>query len=112
MSTAVFSLYILRCADDTLYTGIATDVRKRISEHESGVRGAKYLRGRLPLKLEFTERVGDRAIASRLEYRVKRLDRAGKERLIRGRMTLEEVLDDQGADAASVSVSDAGSTRG
>ncbi|MDH3363646.1 MAG: GIY-YIG nuclease family protein, partial [Gammaproteobacteria bacterium] len=64
----VFSLYILRCTDDTLYTGIASDVRKRISEHETSARGAKYLRGKGPLRLEFAAQVGDRAVASMLEY--------------------------------------------
>ena len=88
MSRSVFSLYILRCCDDSLYTGIATDVRKRLAEHESGPRGAKYLRGKGPLRLEFAEEVGDRAAASALEYRVKRLSKTPKESLISGRQTL------------------------
>jgi len=91
MSSATFSLYIVRCADDTLYTGIAADVGKRISEHESGPRGAKYLRGKGPLRLEFAEAVGDRAVASALEYRVKQLSKAQKEALIEGRETLSEL---------------------
>ena len=114
MPQATFSLYILRCGDDTLYTGIATDVAKRIAQHESGPRGAKYLRGRLPLALEYAVEVGDRSAATRLERRVKRLSRTEKERLIGGRVTLGELLDDQGADAASApsSVSLSGSARG
>lgn len=101
MAQGEFSLYIVRCADDSLYTGIATDVDKRIAEHRAGARGAKYLRGRQPLTLEFRARVGDRAAASRLEYRVKRLSRAQKERLIRGSVALADLEDAQGADAAS-----------
>ncbi len=93
MKTSTFSLYILRCADDSLYTGIAADVQKRIAEHEAGRRGAKYLRGKQPLRLEFACEVGDRAAASRLEYRVKQLDRAQKEALIDGRQPIEELLD-------------------
>lgn len=93
MTRAVFSLYIVRCSDDTLYTGIATDVEKRISEHENGVRGAKYLRGRGPLKLEFAAAVGDRGVASVLEYRVKRLSRARKQAIIDGRESLLGLLD-------------------
>lgn len=92
MTHALFSLYILRCADNTLYTGIAMDVAKRLSEHESGARGAKYLRGRGPLQLEFAEAVGDRSLASCLEYRVKRLGRAQKEAIIDGRESLGDLL--------------------
>lgn len=88
----MFSLYIVRCADDTLYTGIAADVSKRIAEHESSPRGAKYLRGKGPLLLEFAEEVGDRALASMLEYRVKRLSRTRKEALISGRESLSDLL--------------------
>lgn len=94
MCSAVFSLYILRCSDDTLYTGIATNVGKRIVEHESSPRGSKYLRGKGPLRLEFAEEVGGRAVASRLEYRVKRLDRAHKDALISGRLSLRDLLEE------------------
>lgn len=94
MSSAVFSLYIVRCSDDTLYTGIAADVGKRISEHESSPRGAKYLRGKGPLRLVFSEEVGDRAAASTLEYRVKKLSRARKEAIIHGRASLRDLLGD------------------
>ena len=79
-----YSLYILRCADGSLYTGIALDVARRLEEHQSGVRGAKYLRGRAPLELVFEQPAGDRAAALRLEYRVKRLSRLEKEALIGG----------------------------
>lgn len=92
MSSAVFSLYIVRCIDDTLYTGIAADVGRRLSEHESGARGAKYLRGKGPLTLEFSAAVGDRSAASALEHRVKRLSRAQKQALIDGRQTLDDLL--------------------
>ena len=95
MTEPLFSLYIVRCADDSLYTGIAADVEKRLAEHQSGPRGAKYLRGRQPLKLEFSQAIGDRALASRLEYRVKRLSRARKEALIAGTESLRDLHDDQ-----------------
>ena len=101
MTGAVFSLYILRCSDDTLYTGITTDVEGRLAEHESGPRGAKYLRGKRPLKLEFSEAVGDRARASRLEYRVKRLSRTDKEALIRGDRRLGDLDQDAGSESES-----------
>ena len=91
MPAAEFSLYIVRCADGALYTGIATDVDKRLAEHASGVRGAKFLRGRGPLELVFAEAVGDKASALRLEHRVKRLTRAQKLELVRGERRLAEL---------------------
>ena len=91
MPAAEFSLYIVRCADGALYTGIATDVDKRLAEHASGVRGAKFLRGRGPLEVVFAEAVGDRASALRLEHRVKRLTRAQKLALVRGERRLAEL---------------------
>ena len=83
---------MLRCADDSLYTGIATDVERRVSEHAGGTRGAKYLKGRLPVTLVFRCEVGDRSIAQRLEYRIKRLAKTDKERLIRRPGLLGELV--------------------
>jgi len=77
-----YSLYLVRCRDGTLYTGIATDVRRRLSEHGGKGRGAKYLRGRGPLELVFEYAVGDRRLASRVERLVKQLPRLQKERLV------------------------------
>lgn len=89
-----YSLYILRCNDGSLYTGIAVDVAKRLREHENSKRGAKYLRGRGPLQLVFEAALGDRSVATRAEHRVKRLDRSQKEALVAGRLTLEQCLVD------------------
>ena len=91
MSTGEYSLYIVRCNDGTLYTGIAIDVERRIREHESGVRGAKYLRGKGPLKLEFCAAMGNRGTAQQFEHRVKRLERERKEALIAGHWSLAEL---------------------
>lgn len=77
-----WSIYLIRCADNSLYTGIATDVSRRVSEHEAGRLGAKYLRGRGPLTLVFQQTVGDRSRASRVEYYVKRLSKREKEALV------------------------------
>jgi putative endonuclease len=76
-----WSLYLVRTRDGALYTGIALDVRARLAQHESG-RGAKALRGRGPLRLEFTAVVGARGPALRLEARVKRLPKAAKEHIV------------------------------
>ena len=95
MADSRFSLYVVRCADGSLYTGIATDVQRRFKEHESSPRGAKYLQGRGPLRLVFEKEVGSRSMASQLEHRVKRLARLQKEALIDGRIGLEQLLPTQ-----------------
>lgn len=87
----MWSLYLIRCCDESLYTGITTDVAARLEQHANG-NGAKYTRGRSPLKLAFSQSVGDRSLASKLEYRVKRLSRADKERLTSGEIRLLELL--------------------
>jgi len=75
---AAFSVYLVRCRDGSLYTGIATDVARRLIEHEDGARGAKYLRGKGPLKLVYQKQVGDRSLASKIESRIKRMSKAEK----------------------------------
>ncbi len=99
MAETEYSVYIVRCADDTLYTGIAIDVERRLGEHESSPRGAKYLKGRGPLSLVFSQAVGDRALASRFEYRVKKLSRLEKQSLIDGHETLAALVANQDSDA-------------
>ena len=76
MST--YSVYLVRCRDGSLYTGIATDVCRRIAEHEEGTKGAKYLRGRGPLTLVYQQEIGDRSLTSKIESRIKRLSSAEK----------------------------------
>ena len=76
-------VYILRCADGSLYTGIATDVMRRLDEHKTGVRSAaKYTRARRPVKLVYQEPQDSRSAAARREYQIKQLPRAEKEALI------------------------------
>ena len=84
-------LYLIRCGDGTLYTGIATDVARRFEEHAAG-RGAKYLRGRGPLALVFEAKIGDRSHALRAEHRVKGLKKEQKEALVRGDLFIEAIL--------------------
>ena len=74
-------VYILRCGDDSLYTGIATDVDRRLEEHRSG-KGAKYTRGRGPLTVVYREALPDKGAALRREAAIKRLSRVEKLRLI------------------------------
>lgn len=76
-------VYVLRCADDSLYTGYTTDVRRRVAEHAAG-EGAKYTRGRTPVELVYVEAFGSRSAAMTREHEIKQLDRAGKESLVTG----------------------------
>lgn len=78
----IWYLYILRCKDNTLYTGITTDVEKRLEAHRSG-KGAKYTRGRGPLRLVYQETCGSHSEALKREVEVKKLTRAEKLELIR-----------------------------
>lgn len=72
---------MLRCNDNSLYTGITTDVERRVREHNEG-RGSKYVRARTPATCVYTEGPYDRSEASKREYAVKQLTKAQKERLI------------------------------
>ena len=74
-------LYILRCGDGTLYTGITTDVQARFAQHQAG-KGAKYTRGRGPLKLVYTEECDDHSAALKRELAIKALPREEKEKMI------------------------------
>ena len=74
-------LYILRCGDNTLYTGITTDVEKRFEAHQSG-KGAKYTRGRGPLELVYREECGTHSDALKREAQIKKLSREQKRILI------------------------------
>ena len=74
-------LYILRCGDNTLYTGITTDVEKRFEAHQSG-KGAKYTRGRGPLELVYREECGTHSDALKREAQIKKLSREQKQALI------------------------------
>jgi putative endonuclease len=79
----MWHLYLVRTRTGDLYTGIATNVARRMAEHElSSARAAKYLRGRGPLELAFQRPIGDHVLALQVERRVKRLSRRDKERMI------------------------------
>ena len=76
-------VYMVRCADDSLYTGITRDVEKRVDEHNcSDQLGAKYTRFRRPVKLVYQETLPSRSTATRREYEIKHLSRQEKESLI------------------------------
>ena len=76
-----WTVYILRCADGTLYTGITNDLDRRMAEHRSGT-GAKYTKGRGPFQLVYQETCQDRGLASNRENEIKSLDRKYKLALV------------------------------
>ena len=82
-------VYILRCADGTLYTGITDDLQRRLAAHNSG-RGAKYTRGRGPVEPVYQEEAADKSAALRREAAIKRLSRAEKLALIAGQTKTDD----------------------
>jgi putative endonuclease len=77
-------VYIVRCADDTLYTGVAKDVERRIEEHNSNnALAASYTRGRRPVALVYKEAVDTRSTALKREYEIKQLTRQEKDELLK-----------------------------
>ena len=77
----IWIVYILRCADGSLYTGITNDLEGRLQKHNNGS-GAKYTRSRLPVSMIYSETVTDKSQALKREYALKQLKREEKERLI------------------------------
>lgn len=84
-------VYILQCADQTLYTGITNDLPARITAHEEG-RGAKYTKGRAPLALIYREECADRSAASRREIAIKKMPRERKMEMIAQHMKILEAI--------------------
>lgn len=79
----IWTVYIVRCADDTLYTGITKDVARRVEEHNSnGVLAASYTRARRPVVLVYQEAVASRSEALKREHQIKQMSRKEKERLL------------------------------
>ena len=81
-SNAAWFVYLVRCRDATLYCGIAKDLARRLAEHNSADKGAKYTRGRQPVQLVYAEEVSSRAQATQREGRIKRMTRTEKMTLI------------------------------
>jgi len=80
----IWFIYIVRCADNSLYTGITTDLKRRVDEHNTGVVGAKYTRSRRPVKMVYHERAENRSQASRREYQIKKMSLQSKLKMIEG----------------------------
>jgi len=91
-SNNCWTVYILRCADDSLYTGITTNMQRRLEEHNESNRGASYTRGRRPVSLAFEQEAANRSHASRLEAWIKAQNRRTKESIISLQTTVPEHL--------------------
>ena len=79
----MYYTYILKCRDKTLYTGITTDLKRRLAEHNTSKIGAKYTSSRRPVKLVYSKKFKNRSSASREEARIKKLTKAEKMELIK-----------------------------
>ena len=90
MTDHPWNLYIIETRTGTLYTGITTDIERRLQEHEQGT-GAKYLRGKGPLSLKFTHPCPDRSTATQLEIQIKKLSKPDKLSLINSPSRLAEL---------------------
>jgi putative endonuclease len=82
MTEKIWYLYMVRCKGNVLYTGITTDVSRRFSEHQAG-KGAKFLRGKAPLKLVYQQTIGSHSDALKEELRIKKLSKTEKEGMIK-----------------------------
>ena len=82
MSNRSWFVYILRCRDNTFYTGITTDLSRRLAEHNGGKRGARYTMARRPVTMVYAEPAPSRSAAARREYQLRRLSAAAKRSLI------------------------------
>ncbi len=87
-------LYLIRCRDGALYTGISTDVNRRFTQHQAaGSAGSRYLKGRGPLTLVFQKNLVSKSLALKMERRVKSMSKAKKEQLISASGYAEQIVD-------------------
>ncbi len=85
-------LYLIRCKHGRLYTGITTDVERRLEEHKSSdKKGSKYLRGKTPLRLVMKKKIGSKSLALKIEAKVKRLSKIKKELLVEGKIRIMDL---------------------
>ncbi|MBL4903150.1 MAG: GIY-YIG nuclease family protein [Desulfocapsa sp.] len=80
-------VYLLRCCDNSIYTGITTNLDQRIHEHNHSEKGAKYTRGRRPVTLLYHEKMTSRTEASQREYQIKQMKKSEKEQLVKDSRT-------------------------
>ena len=91
IKATVWFLYIIRTAKQSLYTGITTDITRRLHQHQMG-KGAKHLKGHKDLNVVYQLSIGNRSTALKLEYRIKQLTKIQKEKLVSISPSLNELL--------------------
>ncbi len=89
----MYYVYILRCEDNSLYTGITTDLERRFFEHLNSCKGAKYTKSHRPVKIASAFGVATKSEALRLEYAIKKMKKPRKEQLIAGAFDINAVLE-------------------
>ena len=88
----LWTVYYLRCNDNSLYTGITTDIRRRLYQHNNTKQGAKYTRARRPVVLVYSEVAKDKSTASKREYQLRTLTKNKKEQLVLAHPTPSETI--------------------
>ena len=81
--TKPWFVYLLRCNDNSLYTGITTDINRRVNEHNNTNKGAKYTRAKRPVTLVYMEEVENKSLAGKREYQIRKQSKLNKESLVR-----------------------------
>ncbi len=100
MDQSQWSVYLVRCANGSLYTGIATDVSRRLKDHQqANSKGAKYLRGKGPLCLVFQKKIGAKGLTLRVESSIKKLSKALKEALVEQDHLIDEIINEAQSDS-------------
>ena len=83
----MYFVYIVKCSDNTLYTGVTTDLNRRLHEHNNNNKGAKYTKSRRPVVLLYSKLYENRSLAQKEEYRIKKLSRKKKIKIIESSMS-------------------------
>jgi len=92
MAASSWFVYLIRTRHNTLYTGITTDVAQRLQAHTNGRQGAKYLRAKGPLSLVYQVELGNRSLAAKAEYHIKKLTKSRKEEIITNQLNSQDLL--------------------
>ena len=88
-SSLTWKVYIVRCSDSSLYTGVSTDIPERIYQHNNTKKAAKYTRARRPVELVWSSVFLEKSSALKLEYRIKKLSKKNKESLVAGNFSID-----------------------
>ncbi len=88
----IWFIYLIRCRDRSLYTGITTDIKRRFNEHQDGGRkGSKYLRGKAPLEVVLKRKIGSKSLALQVEHIVKKMTKTEKEMFVSGKINMRHI---------------------